>query len=171
MNQALKVILLMLLSGMLVTGCAASVEAPEIGEAAPIFQLPDIDGQSVSLSDFHGKPVVINFWTTWCGGCRFEMPYIQEVYNRWSEQGLVVLAINIGEGLTKVDAFTQYYNLSFTVLLDLEGNVAGKYNIRGLPITYFIDSDGIIRDIKISAFRSVDEIEDILTKIFPYSSG
>jgi peroxiredoxin len=66
-----------------------------------------------------------------------------------------------------VEEFMRDYNLSFPVLLDLEGNVAEKYNIRGIPTTYFIDSDGIIRDIMIGAFRSVAEIEDILSRVFP----
>lgn len=168
MSQTFKVILLMILaSGMLITGCSTSVEVPEIGKAAPSFQLTDIDGQSVSLSDFQGEPVLLNFWATWCGPCRMEMPYIQEVHNRWSEQGLVVLAVNIGESLTTVEGFIQDYSLSFPVLLDLEGNVAERYNIRGIPATYFIDSGGVIRDIQIGAFRSVAEIENILSMIFP----
>ncbi|MEE8618987.1 MAG: redoxin domain-containing protein [Dehalococcoidales bacterium] len=173
MNRALKVILLTILaSGILATGCStpaevSEVEAPEIGKAAPSFQLTDIDGQTVSLSDFQGKPVLLNFWATWCGPCRFEMPYIQEVYNERSEPGLVILAINIGESFAKVKEFMQDYNLSFPVLLDLEGKVAEKYNILPIPTTYFIDSDGIIRDMQIGAFRSVAEIEDILSRVFP----
>jgi peroxiredoxin len=160
-------LLILLASGILVTGCSASVEAPEIGKAASGFQLTDIDGQSISLSDFRGEPVLLNFWATWCGPCRMEMPYIQEVYDERSEPGLVILAINIGESLTTVEEFMRDYNLSFPVLLDMKGNVAGKYNITGIPATYFIDSDGIIRDMQIGAFRSVAEIEDILSRVFP----
>ena len=168
MNQVLKVILLLLLaSGILVTGCSTPAESLEIGKAAPSFQLTDIDGQSVSLSDFQGEPVLLNFWATWCGPCRMEMPFIQEVYDERSQPGLVILAINIGESLTTVEEFIQDYNLTFPVLLDLEENVAEKYNIRAIPTTYFIDSDGIIRDIMIGAFRSVAEIEDILSRVFP----
>ena len=167
MSQALKVILLVILaSGILVTGCA---EAPEVGKAAPSFQLTDVNGKPVSLSDFRGEPVLLNFWTTWCDPCRFEMPYIHEVYDEWSERGLVVLAINVGESPSRVNKFIQDYNLSFPVLLDLERNVAGKYNVNitGYPTTFFVDGDGIIRDIKIGPFRSVAEIEDILNRIFP----
>lgn len=167
MNRALEVILLMILAtGILATGCS-TVEAPEIGKAAPSFQLTDIDGQTVSLSDFQGKPVLLNFWATWCGPCHLEIPYIQEVYDEQSEPGLVILAINLRESLAKVKEFVQDYNLSFPVLLDLEGMVAEKYNILPIPTTYFIDSDGIIRDIQIGAFRSVADIEDILSRVFP----
>ena len=168
MRQTFRVMLLIILaSGILATGCAAPAEAPEIGKVAPSFQLTDIDGQSISLSDFRGEPVLLNFWATWCGPCRMEMPYIQEVYDERSELGLVILAINIGESLTTVEEFMQDYNLSFPVLLDMEGKVAEQYNIRGIPATYFIDSDGIIRDMQIGAFRSVAEIEDILSRVFP----
>ena len=168
MNLALKVMLLIILtSALLITGCSTLVEAPEIGKLAPSFQLTDIDGQSVSLSDFQGQPLLINFWATWCGPCRSEMSYIQEVYDELSEREPVVLSINIGESLTKVEEFMRDYNLSFPVLLDMEGNVSEKYNIRAIPTTYFIDGDGIIKDIKIGAFRSVAEIEDILSRVFP----
>jgi len=168
MSQALKVILLLILaSGILATGCSAPTEVPEIGKLALDFQLTDIDGQFISLSGFQGEPVLLNFWATWCGPCRVEMPYIQEVNNRRSEHGVVVLSINIGESLTRVEEFMRDYNLSFPVLLDFEGNVAERYNVGAIPTTYFIDSDGIIRDMQIGAFSSVAEIEDILNMISP----
>ena len=168
MNQAVKMTLLMLLAlGMLVTGCSAPVEAPQIGKSAPSFRLTDIDGESISLSDFRGKPVLINFWATWCSPCRFEMPYIQEVYDEWSGQGLVVLAVDIGESPSQVEKFIQAYNLSFPVLLDVAGKVAEQYNVRYIPMTYFIDGSGIIRDIKIGPFSSLAEIEGKLSVILP----
>ena len=168
MNKGLKMTLLILLaSGMLVTGCTGPVEAPQIGKLAPSFQLDDIDGKSVSLSDFRGKPVLINFWATWCYPCRSEMPYIQQIYDEWSGQGLVVLAINIGESSSQVERFIQSYNLSFPVLLDVAGNVAEQYNIRYIPRTYFIDGSGTIRDVKMGAFNSLAEIEDKLGGISP----
>jgi len=161
-------LLIMLTSAILITGCSGeAVEAPEIGKLAPSFQLTDIDGQSVSLSDFQGQPLLVNFWATYCSPCRSEMPYIQEVYHDLPEPELVVLAINIGESLTKVEEFMQGYNLSFPVLLDMDGKVSEKYNIRFIPTTYFVDDNGIIKDIKIGAFRSVVEIEDILSRVFP----
>lgn len=167
MPKALKIIpLLILTSVVLVASC--SVEAPQIGKRAPSFQISNADGQSISLSDFRGgKPVLLNFWTTWCVGCELEMRYIQEVYDEWSERGLVVLTINIGEGPGKVEEFMRGHSLSFPVVLDMAGNVARQYNIRGLPTTYFIDSSGVIQDIKIAAFLSVAEIEDRLSKISP----
>jgi len=182
MNQALKVTLLMLLAlGVLVASCSApetveiprvvavpqADEVPQVGKPAPDFQIINSNGQAGSLSDFHGKPVLINFWTTWCYSCRYEMPYIQEVYDEWSGQGLVVLAVDIGESPSQVEKFIQAYNLSFPVLLDMAGKVAEQYNIRYIPTTYFIDGSGITRDIKIGAFNSPAEIEGKLGGIFP----
>ena len=182
MKRALKVILLMLLAlGILVTGCSApetveiprvvavsqADEVPQVGKPAPDFQITNSNGQPGSLSDFRGKPVLINFWATWCYACRIEMPYIQEVYDEWAGQGLVVLAVDIGESPSQVERFIQAYNLSFPVLLDMAGKVAEQYNIRYIPTTYFIDGSGITRDIKIGAFSSLAEIEGKLSVIFP----
>jgi len=168
MKQALKVMLLAVLaSGLLVSGCSTPVEAPKIGKPAPSFELTDISGKPVSLSDFQGKPVVLNFWATWCAPCRFEMPYIQEVHDRWAEHGLIMLTVNIGESRSRVETFLQNNNLSLPVLLDLDAEVAERYNIQGIPTTYFIDGKGIIRDRQIGAFRSVAEIEDKLSTIPP----
>lgn len=144
-----------------------TLEAPERGKSAPNFQFNDAYGNSVSLVDFRGKAILLNFWATWCVPCRAEMPYIQDVYNTWSEHGLVVLAVNMRESPSKVKQFMQNHMLSFPVLLDTRGSVAEKYNIRYVPTTYFIDSSGVISYIKIGAFRSVAEVEDIVSKILP----
>jgi len=167
MNKMLKVILLViLLSGLLITGCTTS-QGIGVGNLAPDFQLDSLDGQTVSLSDLGGKPVLINFWATWCSPCRIEMPYRQQVYNGWSDKGLVLLAINTGESSSKVGEFVQNHNLSFSVLLDTKQDVAQKYNIRGIPTTFFIDKDGIIQARKVGGFSSVAEIESHLSKILP----
>jgi len=169
----------MLLSALLIAGCSprstptpppstsTPAQGTKVGNLAPDFQLNNLDGESVSLSDLRGKPVLINFWATWCPYCVDEMPYIQEVYDEWLSKGLVVLAINKGESPSKVEEFVKDYDLSFPVLLDVKGDVANKYNIRPLPTTFFIDKDGIIRDIRIGAFQSKQEIEKSLIKIMP----
>ena len=169
MNKMLKAILVMILtSGLLITGCAVGSEpAATVGMAAPDFELQNLDGQSVSLNDLKGKPVLINFWATWCPPCRSEMPYIQQVYDEMHEKGLVVLAINIGESSSKVKSFLQDNDLSLPVLLDTRGVVAQRYNIKGIPTTFFIDKDGTIREKIIGAFTSKAQIEERLSKIMP----
>jgi len=164
-NKMLKVMLIILTSVLLVAGCSS--QAPRVGELAPDFQLPNLEGQSISLSDFRGEPVLVNFWASWCGPCRYEMPFIQEVYEEWSASGLVMLAINQGESLSTVDDFMQSGNYSFPVLLDTQGQVADQYNILGIPATFFIDKDGIIQAIKIGSFSSTAEIEMMLSEIIP----
>jgi peroxiredoxin len=131
---------------------------------APNFQLKNLEGETVSLSDFKGKPVLINFWATRCPPCVSEMPYLQEIYNEWSETELVLLAINTGESSTKVKQFMQSNDLSLPVLLDTNQDISQEYNIRYIPTTFLIDKKGIIQATKIGAFSSKGEIEEILTK-------
>ena len=169
MNKMLKIALLVILtSGLLVTGCATGTgPSAQVGGTAPDFQLQDLDGQSVALSNLQGNPVLLNFWATWCPPCRSEMPYIQQVYDEWSDKGLVVLTINTGESSTTVKEFMQANGLSLPVLLDRGGEVAEKYNIRGIPTTFFIDKDGIIQVKIIGAFPNEAAIEQNLGKIIP----
>ena len=142
-------------------------EGTQAGNLAPNFQLQDLDGQSVSLSELRGSPIILNFWATWCGPCRSEMPFIQEIYKEWQGRGLVVLAINLKEAPSEVSQFMQKNNLSFTVLLDTGGEAAQIYDIFAIPTTLFIDRDGIIRERKLGAFLNKEEIEDKLGKIMP----
>ena len=151
------------------TGCSSSTPAqgPEIGKLAPDFQLSNLDGQVVSLSDFRGKPIFLNFWATWCGPCRFEMPFIQKMYEGLSSEGLVVLAVNLQENPATVKEFMETFGLTFPVLMATSREVPLAYNIRGIPATFFIDKNGIIQDIKIGAFTSEVEIASRLNKIMP----
>jgi len=156
---------LMLTTVLLVAGCSS--QASPGGELAPDFQLPNLEGQSISLSGFRGEPVLVNFWASWCSPCIYEMPFIQEVFEEWSGQGLVVLAINQGESLSTAKDFMQSNNYSFPVLLDISQDVALEYNVWGIPTTFFIDKDGIIQAIKIGPFSSKAEIEMGLSEIIP----
>jgi len=169
MNKMLKIILIItVFLGLFITSCSTETnQNPWIGQPAPDFQYQDADGQSVSLSDFRGKPVLINFWATWCSPCRIEIPYILQVYDKWSDNGLMLLTINNGESASQVGEFMQSQGLSFPVLLDIRGSIVQSYNIVGLPTTFFIDKDGIIQYVKVGAFRSVAEIESGLSKIIP----
>ena len=169
MNKMLTAILVMILtSGLLIIGCAGGSEpTATVGKAAPDFTLQNLDGQSISLSDLKGKPVLVNFWATRCPPCVSEMPYLQEIYDEWSGKGLILLAINIGESSSKVEQFLQDHNLSLPVLLDTRAVVAQRYNIRGIPTTFFIDKDGIIQEKIIGAFPNKEAIENRVSKIMP----
>ena len=170
MSKTLKIILAILLTlGLLVTGCSAGSESlmARVGKPAPDFQLQSLDGELVSLSDLRGKPVLINFWATWCVYCRDEMPYLQQIYEEWTGKGLVVLAINIGENPSTVEKFMQSYNLSLPVLLDTKEVTGRKYNVSPIPTTFFIDKDGIIQEKRIGAFQNKEQIEQYFSKIIP----
>jgi peroxiredoxin len=153
----------MLTTVLLIASCSSPT--PQVGKQAPDFQLPSLGGQSVSLSDFQGKPILLNFWATWCGPCRHEMPFIQAIYEEQSVNGLVILAIDIGESVPAVNSFLQSNNFSFPVLLDIDQDVAQDYNIRAIPTTFFIDKDGIIQEIKVGAFSNMIELKKSLSKI------
>lgn len=142
-------------------------QGTQVGDLAPDFQLLTLDQEPVSLGDLRGNPVVLNFWASWCPPCVSEMPFLQEIHEEYSEEGLMLLAINVRESQSKVEEFVQSKNLSFPVLLDTEGEVSQQYSIRYLPTTFFIDGDGIIQEKKIGPFISKAEIERELGKITP----
>ena len=146
---------------------ARPTEGFQKGNLAPDFHFKISDVQTVSLSDLRGNVVMLNFWATWCGPCRFEIPFIQALYedDKWSDKGLKILAINNGESLSKVERFVKDNGLSFPVLVDARGIIAQAYNVRPLPTTFFIDKNGVIVEIRIGAFSSKSEIERILSNI------
>jgi peroxiredoxin len=132
---------------MVIGACAspqADRNAPKVGAYAPDFELVDISGNIVRLSDFRGQPVLINFWATWCPPCLLEMPGIQSRYET-HYPNLVVLAIDVGEDKEVVEAYSQYVNLPFNPLVDTNTDVARLYQIRGNPTSFFIDAEGIIK--------------------------
>lgn len=138
------------------------------GSAAPSFQLNTLDGSSVSLRDFRGQPVVINFWATWCLPCREEMPELIDAYQRHSDDGLVVLAIDatLQDTLEDVAKFVEEFELPFAVLLDEEGKVNQDYRVLGLPTSFFIDADGVIQAVNAGPM-SDELIAGYLEQILP----
>ena len=123
--------------------------SPREGFSAPDFTLDLLDGGQVTLSDLRGKAVLINFWATWCPPCRAEMPAIERVYRSHKDLGLEVLAVNTTnqDDQAAAAAFVEELELTFPVPLDRTGAVSASYNLRGLPSTYFIDRQGVIRSV------------------------
>ncbi|MCK4785988.1 MAG: TlpA family protein disulfide reductase [Desulfobacteraceae bacterium] len=140
---------------------------PQIGKLAPVFKFTNPEGENISLSDFRGNSVVLNFWATWCGPCKFEMPLIQELAHdaERAANGLILMTVNGGESADTVAKFMIEYGFSFPVLLDTQRGITRAYNVRGIPTTFFIDKDGIIRDIKVGAFTSKTELNSKLNNI------
>jgi thiol-disulfide isomerase/thioredoxin len=127
----------------------SSSSLPEKGFVAPDFTLEMLDGPETTLSDLRGQVVLINFWATWCPPCRAEMPAIQEVYNRYRDQGFVVLAVDLGESDARVRGFVEEMELTFSILMDRNEDVSQLYRVRSIPTTYFVDREGVIQDIVI----------------------
>jgi peroxiredoxin len=113
-------------------------------KAASDFTLLDTDGQQVSLQQYRGKVVFLNFWATWCIPCREEMPAIEQLHQTFESQGLAILAVNLKESHEKVKAFLNEHRLSFTALLDQQGSVFRDYAVMGLPTTYLISREGTL---------------------------
>ena len=109
---------------------------------APDFNLRDANGGSASLSGYRGNLVLLNFWATWCGPCREEMPSMEQLSRYFGGQGLAVVAVNQKESAALVNKFMRSHGLSFTTPLDPDGRVAASYRVYGIPITYLIDANG-----------------------------
>jgi len=172
MRKIYKIALLVLLAAALVLTAACSGgdennngEAdgglPAPGKRAPALSLANLAGETVTLADYRGQPVVLNFWASWCGPCQMEMPVFQWLANNpdWQAEDVVILAVNQGESADLVKAFGSYYGLTFPLLLDTDYQVSFAYNVRLLPTTFFIDKDGIIQEIKTGAIISTADLE------------
>jgi peroxiredoxin len=117
------------------------VNIPHI--APPVdFQLKDLDGNTVRLSDFKGKIVFLNFWTTWCPECRYEMPLMQKLYTHFKGRDFAMVAINMNEPAAIVEKYFRVNKLTFITLLDSINELGGPFGIRGIPTTFIIDRDG-----------------------------
>jgi thiol-disulfide isomerase/thioredoxin len=135
--------------------------APVVDSPAPDFSLSDLTGTEVTLSGLRGKSVILNFWATWCEPCREELPLLDRIA-REHQDVLTVIAVEAGEGETEIRRFVDPLGLTAVrILSDPSGRVRDDYLVRGLPTSFFLDSAGVIRRIKIGTMESA-EIETIL---------
>jgi peroxiredoxin len=111
---------------------------------APDFELMDTDGRLHRLSDYRGKTVILNFWTTWCPPCREEIPSMNRAWRQLGQEDVVILAVNMGEDEDTIFVFTADYPAEFPLLLDRDGAVIAQWPVKGLPTTYVIAPDGSI---------------------------
>jgi cytochrome c biogenesis protein CcmG, thiol:disulfide interchange protein DsbE len=138
---------------------------PGVGRVAPDFTLPLLAGGNFSLAEQRGKPVVLNFWATWCGPCQRELPAIQRATEYYGDD-VVFAGVDQGETAEKVQLYVDKMGLTFAIPMDGDGEVGFQYNVKGLPTTFFIDRDGIIRSIWMGEMNSMTLAENI-AKIVP----
>jgi peroxiredoxin len=139
-------VLFVLLSCHLTAANGAERVTLKIGDPPPPFSLQDTEGRTVTApGDFRGKTVVVHFWADWCPYCLEEMPVLENLYRQYGKQGLVVYAVNVGQGLAAARAYINRVNITYPVLLDPEGKTAKSYGVLGLPRTFFIDRKGAIK--------------------------
>ncbi|NOY26952.1 MAG: TlpA family protein disulfide reductase [Oligoflexia bacterium] len=138
----------------------SSAKAQETGVLAPDFTLRDIDNKSVSLSDFKGQVVLLNFWATWCGPCMLEQPHLQQMYVDLASQGFTVLSVSTDDArdASKVKPVVRAKRLTFPVVLDKDTAVVAQYNpSKTLPFTVFIDREGRIAQVH-QGYNPGDEV-------------
>ena len=164
-HKWLKIMLMGLgLFGLLsISACAKSSEP----QYAPEFTLQSVDGTNVDLKDFRHRPIMLTFWRINCSACQFQMPFTEELFNKWSADSLIVLTINVGDRATDVKDYMDSRNVNYPVLLDSQGQVAGSYGLVGVPTTFFIDGDGLLQAYQIGAFQSENAMERAIKKAFP----
>ena len=124
-------------------GDTAPADIPQVGQPAPDFQYTMPDGSTHTLAQLRGKKVLVNFWATWCGPCRSEMPDLQKAQGEMGDS-VVVLGVNKGEELKEIAPFADELRISFLLIANPAGDIAGRYGAQNLPTSYFINSDGTI---------------------------
>jgi len=142
---------------------------PKVGQVAPDFTTYDVDGNVVSLSDYRGQAVWLNFWGSWCPPCRSEMPDVQTAYQQLASKGIVLLAISLDESAQNAAAFAQKNNVTFKILSDPNReNTGGSYPILNFPTHIFIDSSGVVQRVVLSDL-STDEALQYGTEVIAKS--
>ncbi len=142
----LSLVLIIVSTVFLLCGCSDKEVITREGQPAPVFELTDITGKTIRApEDVKGKIVAIRFWADWCQSCVAEMPEIDQVYKKYAGSDFLILAVNIGQGKSAVEKFAKGYNISYPVLIDAGNEVTKRYGIAGIPATFFLDRNGIIR--------------------------
>jgi peroxiredoxin len=129
----------------LLGGIPAGALAEAMNQPAPDFTLKSGEGENIRLQDFRGQVVMLNFWASWCGPCRQEMPLMDDLHARYKDLGFSVLAVNLDKNITEAERFLSAVPVSFPILYDPESQVASLYGVEAMPSTVMIDRDGNAR--------------------------
>ncbi|KGX85958.1 thiol-disulfide oxidoreductase [Pontibacillus litoralis JSM 072002] len=143
----------------------------QVGDEAPNFELPTMNinnKETLKLEDYKGQGVMLNFWATYCGPCKEEMPYMQQLYPAYKEKGVEIIAINLDKSKLVVEQFLDEYGLTFPVVQDTTSEVMQLYDVGALPASYFVGPDGKIEH-KIIGALTLENLEGYLQDITPES--
>lgn len=137
-----------LLGAILVIFTVSTLAASSLeGQAAPDFVLRSATGENLRLSEYRGDVVLINFWATWCGPCRQEMPLLDDLYGRYERVGFNLLGVNIDEDSRRAMQMVQELGVNFPVLFDENKAVSKLYEVEAMPVTILVDREGIVRHV------------------------
>ncbi len=125
---------------------APAAASTRIGAPAPDIALPMLSGEARTLADLRGQVVILNFWATWCGPCRAEMPALAEIQTQYTSRGVIVIGVNQREDAGSIRRYLDSIGVDFPIALDPTGESNRQYRVLGLPTTYLIDRQGVIRD-------------------------
>ena len=139
---------------------------PIKGKPAPDFQFKYANGDMFTLADFKGQPVIVNFWATWCPPCRREMPGLVNAYNKYKDDGLMIIEVDVAEGPEKVTPFVAEKQMTMPVVLDQRQEITRLYHTDSFPTSFFIDKDGIIQ-ARWVGYLPEDQLELNLKTIMP----
>ncbi|WP_334077101.1 peroxiredoxin family protein [Paenibacillus sanfengchensis] len=147
--QIIILVFIVILGGYAISSAVFGGESgkPELGDKPPAVKLLGLDGKVHTLEEYKGKAVVLNFWATWCTYCVNEMPALQAQWEKWRDQGVVVLGINTGEDEMTVRNFTEQLGIDFPVLHDFENDAVRNYGVVPMPTTFFVNKKGRIASI------------------------
>jgi peroxiredoxin len=138
----------LVLSGLVAfAAVSASASLDLVGQPAPDFALKSASGENLRLSEYRGDVVMINFWATWCGPCRQEMPLLDALYGRYQRVGFQLLGVNIDDDSGKALGMVEELGVSFPVLFDAEKSVSRQYQVEAMPVTVIVDRSGTVRYI------------------------
>ena len=166
-----RTIILVLLGAALVFALYTNLtkdknETLKKGSEAPNFVLTDMEGTKHKLSDYEGEGVFLNFWGTYCEPCEYEMPYMDSQYKKYKDQGVQVLAVNVGESKYAVNNYVSKHKLTFPVVIDQGKEVENAYNVDVLPVSFLINKEGEVVDI-ITGALTEESIQKHMERIKP----
>jgi cytochrome c biogenesis protein CcmG, thiol:disulfide interchange protein DsbE len=172
----LQTVLVLLVTALVIGGAALAIERPweeggftsvqirgdnsgvivRVGDTPPDFTAIALDGTEVTLSDYAGRPVWLTFGASWCADCRAEAPDLQATWERYRDQGVVVLAVFIDEDAPTVEGYANRVGLTFPMIPDPQTRLAGAYRLLGVPTHYFITPDGRVQEIRLGGLKPED---------------